>query len=204
MTALSDEHMEVTVTDPNSSGCKKLSSRASTATTKGTITKGRRTKKHGPSSPSSSAKQGTKSPTPARESQQRNSRHGKSVKSTSEATTSSCKVNHTEHAKQPELDRVANIVAQDKEDESMSIGEQTTELVENGHGDFHEGGASNKKGSAAASPSRLVEEEDSSVVVKVDKNDTKLRPLGRVTQKQESKGNKFQFSNQLAFSLDVD
>ena len=197
MTALSDAHMGVKVTDPNSKKSEKLSSWASTATTRGTTTKGSETEKHGPSS---STKQGTKLPTPARESQQRNSKHGKSVKkSTSEVTGSSHQVNHTEHV-QSELDGVASGVAQD---ESMTKGEQPAGSLENGHGNVNEEGASNKKGSAAASPS-LSGEEDSSVVVKVDKNDTKLRPLGQVMQKQESKGTKFQFSNQLAFSLDVD
>ncbi len=108
-------------------------------------------------------------------------------------------------------DRVESV---SKEDQETS----TAELLGNsrsgqGVGDVHKESerktVSKKKGlgldsvcvEAAADPNLLVKE-DGSVFVNVDTNYTRSRPLDRVTQKQEPKESKFQFSNQLAFSLD--
>ena len=217
--ALSDSHMEIKVTDPDRD--KKPSSKAATATAKGT-TKASKEKKHGPSSPPTTTKRGPKSPTTKL--QQRNGKEGTpNMKPSSEAGGDTHKVHHSEKMSnmkanlegETEPDSAASSSAQDR---MASIPkEETTELLKNGQseqGDDEiqkedEGITGSKKGldldsvrtEPAADPNLLVKE-DGSVFVKVDKNYSKTRPLDRVTQKQEPKENKFQFSNQLAFSLD--
>ena len=220
MVALSDSHMEIKVTDPDR-GKKQLSNKASTATAKST-TKGSKKKKHGPSSPSTT-KQRPKSPTA--ELQQGDDIHiaGKtSVKPSSESVADSQEVSHTEPTLNMESKLQAETepgsgLAQNKV-ESLTKEEETVELLENTRSEQSDGGVhkeikektvTKKKGldldsvrvEATADPNLLVKE-DGSVFVNVDKNYTKTRLLDRVTQKQEPKESKFQFSNQLAFSLD--
>ena len=220
MVALSDSHMEIKVTDPDR-GQKQSSSKASTATAKGTTKRSKR-KKHGPSSPSTT-KQRPKSPTT--ELQEGDDIHiaGKtSVKPSSELVGDTQESNHTELTLDMESKLLGETepgsgLAQSKV-EPLTKEEETAEVLENDRLEQSNGGVykeveektvTKKKGldfdsvrvKAAADPNLLVKE-DGSVFVNVDKNYTKTRPLDRVTQKQEPKEGKFQFSNQLAFSLD--
>ena len=217
MTALSDAHMEIKVTDPDRG--KKPSSQASTATAKGT-TKRSKKERHSPSSPSTT-KQGQKSSVTGLQ-----ERGDEVTKPGSEAVGDTHKVNHTEptwDVKSKDLvqgemepNSVASSLTQNKAG-TMSKGEETARLLENGESKEVDGKVQKEderktgleeKGSAdvdsleAATGPNLLVEEDGSVFVRVDKNYTETRPLDHVTEKQELKGSKFQFSNQLAFSLD--
>lgn len=227
MVALSDSHMEIKVTDPDQDKNQSSTSKASTATAncKGT-TKGskKKKKKHGPSSPSTT-KQEEKSPMAGLQQLQGDDKDGKT--SDPKLVEDAHEISHTE----PTLDTRSNTegeaepsggtsssLAQDRGVEPVSKEEGTAELLENtqsgqGDGDVHEESerkaVSKNKGlgldsvcvEAAADPNLLVKE-DGSVFVNVDTSYTRSRPLDRVTQKQEPKESKFQFSNQLAFSLD--
>ena len=223
MVALSDSHMEIKVTDPDRGKKQSSPSKASTATATGTA-KGSKKKKHGPSSPPT-AKREPKSPTTGL--QQRDDKDEKtSVTPDSKTMEGSHEVSRTE----PTLDTRSNAegeaqpssgasssLAQDRV-EPGSNEEGAAELLGNsqsgqGDGDVHKESEkktiSKKRGlgldsvcvEAAADPNLLVKE-DGSVFINVDTNCTRSRPLDRVTQKQEPKESKFQFSNQLAFSLD--
>ena len=220
--------MEVKVTDPDRG--KEPSSKVVTATAKDT-TKASKMKKHGPSSPLTNIKRGPKSPT-IEPQQRSGEQGEASAKPSSEAGGDTDKVNHSDltpdmkanREGETEPDSAASSLAQDRV-ESIAKEEATSaELLEKGRseqgdggdnhnniimGDKEKSGSKKKKGldldsvrvGAAADPNLLVKE-DGSVFVNVDKNYSKTRLLDRVSQKQEPKGNKFQFSNQLAFSLD--
>ena len=221
MVALSDSHMEIKVTDPDR-GKKQSPSKVATAaaTADSGNTNGNKKKKCGPSSPPTTKRE-PKSPTAGL--RQGGEREGKTgVTPNSKKVEDAQKVDHTE----PTLDVKSNVegeaervsgFAQDRVG-SISKEEETAELLEksqSGQGDglVRKKGerktASKKKGldldsvrvEAAADPNLLVKE-DGSVFVNVNRNYTKTRPLDRVTQTQEPKESKFQFSNQLAFSLD--
>ena len=216
--------MEIKVTDPDRGKKQSSPSKASTATAKGTA-KGSKKKKHGPSSPPT-AKREPKSPTTGL--QQRDDKDEKtSVTPDSKTMEGSHEISRTE----PTLDTRSNTegeaepssgasgsLAQDRGVEPGSNEEGTAELLGNsqsrrGDGDIHKESekktVSKKRGlgldsvcvEAAADPNLLVKE-DGSVFVNVNTNYTRSRPLDQVTQKQEPKESKFQFSNQLAFSLD--
>ena len=217
--------MEIKVTDPDR-GKKQspsMAATAATATTDSGNTKGNKKKKRGPSSPPTTKRE-PKSPTVGL--QQGDEKDGKTdVTPNSKTVEGAQKVDRTE----PTLDTKSNVegeaelasdtsgFAQDRVG-SISKEEETAELLEksqSGQGDglVRKKGerktASKKKGldldsvrvEAAADPNLLVKE-DGSVFVNVNRNYTKTRPLDRVTQTQEPKESKFQFSNQLAFSLD--
>ena len=217
--------MEIKVTDPDQGKKQSSTSKASTATAncKGTA-KGskKKKKKHSPSSPSTTKRE-AKSPMAGL--QQGDDKDGKT--SDPKPVEGAHEISRTE----PTLDTrsntegeaepsggASNSLAQDRGVEPVSKEEGTAELLGNSRsgqsdGDIHEESerkaVSKKKGlgldsvcvEAAADPNLLVKE-DGSVFVNVDTNYTRSRPLDRVTQKQEPKESKFQFSNQLAFSLD--
>ena len=223
MVALSDSHMEIKVTDPNRGKEQSSTSMVSTGTAKGT-TKGSKKKKHDPSSPPT-IKREPKSPTTGL--QPGDDEGGRTSVSPSSKTVEGVhKINHTE----PTIDKKLNMEGEAEPNSAVSssaqggVGsipkEEGTEelLLQNslsGQGDGDDRKerekktVTKKKGSdldsvrveATADPNLLVKE-DGSVFVSVDRNYTKTRPLDRVTKKQEPKESKFQFSNQLAFSLD--
>ena len=222
MVALSDSHMEIKVTDPDQDKKQSSTSKASTATAncKGT-TKGskKKKKKHGPSSPPHTKREAK---SPMAELQQGDDKDGKT--SDPKPVEGAHEISHTEPTldtrsnTEGETDGASSSLAQDRRVEPVSKEEGTAELLGNSQsgqddGDVHKESerkaVSKKKGlgldsvcvEAAADPNLLVKE-DGSVFVNVDTNYTRSRPLDRVTQKQEPKESKFQFSNQLAFSLD--
>jgi hypothetical protein len=198
---------------------------------KGTAKGSKKKKKHGPSSPPTTKREPKSPTTGLQEGGDKDGKTSVVVTPGSQTVAGAHEVNRTEptmdtksstegEAEPDTSSGASSSLAQDRV-ESVSKEDQetsTAELLGNSRsgqavGDVHKESerktVSKKKGlgldsvcvEAAADPNLLVKE-DGSVFVNVDTNYTRSRPLDQVTQKQEPKESKFQFSNQLAFSLD--